>query len=47
MYIEANIEEHIDLRNQFRNKNLPDPVSIRKAASKNYVDWLLFSTIHV
>ena len=39
-YIEANIEEDIDLKNQFRNKNLPDPISIREAASKNYVDNL-------
>ena len=39
-YIEANIEEDIDLKNQFRIKHLPDPISIRKAASKNYVDNL-------
>ena len=39
-YIEANIEEDIDLKNQYRNKNLPDPISIREAASKNYVDNL-------
>ena len=38
IYIEANIEEDIDLKNQFRIKNLPDPISIREAASKNYVD---------
>ena len=37
-YIEANIEEDIDLKNQYRTKNLPDPISIREAASKNYVD---------
>ena len=37
-YIEANIEEDIDLKNQNRIKNLPDPVSIREAASKKYVD---------
>ena len=39
-YIEANIEEDIDFKNQFRIKNLPDPISIREAASKNYVDNL-------
>ena len=39
-YIEGNIEEDIDLKNQYRIKNLPDPISIREAASKNYVDNL-------
>ena len=39
-YIESNIEEDIDLKNQFRIKNLPDPISIREACSKNYVDNL-------
>ena len=39
-YIESNIEEDIDLKNQFRIKNLPDPISIREAGSKNYVDNL-------
>ena len=39
-YIEANIEEDIDLKNQYRIKNLPDPVSIREPASKHYVDTL-------
>ena len=38
-FIEANIEEDIDLKNHLE-KNLPDPVSIREAASKNYVDNL-------
>ena len=37
-YIEANVEEDNDLKNQFRIKNLPDPISIREAASKKYVD---------
>ena len=37
-YIEGNIEEGIDLKNQYRIKNLPDPISIREQASKNYVD---------
>ena len=39
-YIESSIEEDIDLKNQYRIKNLPDPISIREAASKNYVDIL-------
>ena len=43
-YIEANIEEDIDLKNQFRIKNLPAPISIREAASKNYVDNLFNDT---
>ena len=38
-YIEANIEEDIDLKNQYRIKNVPDPISIR-VCSKNYVDNL-------
>ena len=37
-YIEANIEEDIDLKNQFRIKNLPDPINIKEACNKNYVD---------
>ena len=37
-YIESNTEGDIDLENQFRNENLPDPISIREACSKNYVD---------
>ena len=37
-FIEANIEEDIDLKSQFKIKNLPDLISIREAASKNYVD---------
>ena len=41
-YIESNIEEDIDLKNQFRIKNLPDPISIRKAAAKNYVDYKFY-----
>ena len=39
-YVEINLEEDIDLRDQFRIKNLPDPISIREAASKKYVDNL-------
>ena len=37
-YIEANIEEDIDLKKQFRIKNVPDPISTREAASNNFVD---------
>ena len=40
-YIEANIEENIDLKNQYRIKNLPDPISINEAISKNYVDNII------
>ena len=40
IYIESDVEEDIDLKTQFRIKNLPDPISIREAASKNYVDKL-------
>ena len=36
-YIESNIEEDIDLKNQFRIKNLPDPISIGEPVSKSYV----------
>ena len=39
-YIEANIEEDIDLKNQYRIKNVPDPISIREIVPKNYVDNL-------
>ena len=39
-YIESNIEEDIDLKNQFTMKYIPDPISIPEAASKNYVDNL-------
>ena len=39
-YIESSIEEDNGLKNQYRIKNLPDPISIREAASKHYVDNL-------
>ena len=39
-YIESNIEEDIDLKNQYRIKNLPNPISIREAVPKEYVDDL-------
>ena len=38
--MESNLEEDIDLKNQYGNKNLPDPVSIRDACSKKNVDTL-------
>ena len=37
-YIESDVKEDIDLRNQCRIKNLPDLISIGEAVSKNYVD---------
>ena len=40
-YIESHIEEDIDLENQYRIKNLPDPISIREPAPKHYVDNLI------
>ena len=39
-YIEAKIEEDIDLKIQYRIKNLPDPISIREACNEKYVDNL-------
>ena len=39
-YIESNIEEDIDLKNQYRTKNIPDPINISEACSKKYVDNL-------
>ena len=39
-YIESNIEEDIDLKNQNRTKNLPDLIYIKEACSKNYGDNL-------
>ena len=37
-YIESDIEEDIDLKTQFKIKNLPDPTEIFDACNKNYVD---------
>ena len=39
-YIESNIEEDNDLKNQYRIKNVPDPISITEVCSKNYADKL-------
>ena len=36
--IESNIEKDIDLKNQYKIKNLPDPTILQDACSKNYVD---------
>ena len=36
-YIESNIEEDIDLKNQYRIKNIPDPINITEACSEKYV----------
>ena len=38
--IESNIKEDVDLKNQYRINNLPDPISIGEPVSKNYVDNL-------
>ena len=39
-YFESNIEKDIDLKTQYRIKKLKDPISIKEAVSKNYVDTL-------
>ena len=36
-YFESNIEEDFDMKNQFRNKNLPCPLENRDAVCKSYV----------
>ena len=41
-YIESNIEEDIDVKNQFRMKNSPNLNSIRETASMNYFDSLFY-----
>ena len=38
IFNENNIEEDIDMKNQYRVQNIPDPISIREPASKDYVD---------
>ena len=32
-YIESNVEEDFDMKNQYKITNLPDPLSIREACS--------------
>ena len=44
-YIESNPEEDIDLKNQYRIKNLPHPVRIREPASKQNVDKIFKNDI--
>ena len=44
-FIEANIEEDIDLKNQFRIKNLPDPSAYEKQHQK--IMLIIYSTILV
>ena len=38
IYIESDAEEDLDLKNQYRIKNVPFPITIHEAASKDYVD---------
>ena len=38
IYLEANIEENFHLESLFRIENLADPINIREAVSKNYVN---------
>ena len=40
-YIEADIEEDINMRNQFKIKNLPYPQENSDAVCKSYVDNIL------
>ena len=44
-YIEANIEEDVDLKNQYRIKKLPDPLDIREPTTQTYVDNILKNDI--
>ena len=37
-HIESNVEENIDMKNQYRVLIIPDPLSIREACNKTYVD---------
>ena len=37
-YIESNLEEDIDLKHQYKIKNLPNPTNLQDACNKNYVD---------
>ena len=37
-YIETDMEENLDFKNQYQIKNLPNPTEICDACNKNYVD---------
>ena len=39
-YIELNMKEDIDLKHQYRIKNLPGPISVAETCSENYADNL-------
>ena len=39
-YIEANIEEDIDLKNQYKIKNLPNPTEIHDCCNKKFFNNL-------
>ena len=39
-YIESNIEEDTDLKNDYRIKKIPDSISISETCNKNYIDSL-------
>ena len=39
-YLESNLEEDINLKNQYKSVNLPDPTNIQDACTKNYADNL-------
>ena len=44
-YVESDIDQDIDLKNQFRIKNLPDPFSIEKQLRK--IMLIIYFTILV
>ena len=40
IYIESNLEENIDLNNQYKFLNIPDPTNMQDACTKNNADTL-------